>query len=270
MLGLTSETKPQIDPVAMTANTLNINLAPVMKTGLDKIDTSKGFDAKAEAGAIGAARNDTAEKLALAGDIRMALAEQMPDGDASPTTSLGNPATSPSMMAGLMKAGGSLGLGLMVGGPVGAALGAVGAVMSAAEFVAAPPQHAGLPGASGPSAFTSAVSKDDNKNQGPYVDAMGTAWDNGFQVKPVAGTGPKSADVEFQRKLQDAAKQTIEQQGARQVKEALSQATVTEQRLINQDVAARRQAENVFGVDAPALEINKPKMGGPRMPGFFG
>lgn len=279
------------DAISAVAAQLHVDIGANLQAR-NAIDTSKPFDVKAEAGASASAIVETGDKLDQVADIRQALtaqlgAEQKQSVGPDPSGGRGG------VIGNVMKAGAALGLGFVLGGPAGAAVGMAAAIGDAAKFaakaVAAPAgfEHAGLQHAilnPGASHFGSikASSKDDGPDPAQsYTDSMGSTWNNGFRAMP--GVTPQFSvrpnDPRYAADLMNAAGKVVGERGADEVAKELSGVTKIEQKLGMQMKSAVDRADDIFGTDlAKSLDakyaVRPPTPAGPGMAGpgpkFFG
>lgn len=276
----------QQDLTAKVANLTGTDLSR-RGVGFDQVDTTKPFNAELEAGKVGAALNESAEKLVAAGDINVAINKAL-DGqgmDAAPAQVGAAPSQSEGIRSAILGAGGMLGLGL-IGGPVGAGIGLATSMVSAVNYAISPTvsgpdagihQHAALQ--TSPSSFASyGSSGNKGKDKDPDADSVYSSFGT-----PGMGAQPNPAmqqqrtefsnplNTRYNRQLQEAANYVVAQEGMDKIREQISgQHTNSVKDLMADLRSAQQQAEQVFGVQTPGLEqrVAPPQIG--MRSGMFG
>ena len=239
--------------VTAVANTMGMNLAATAKAP-DTINMSanaKPVDVNQAVGASATAHQDANKKLGQIGDIKQALAQQMPDGKGgeqhkSALMSQGDPKGS-AMVRGAAYAG-LAALGIAVPA-VGLALAGVEAV----KFAAAPTaQHAGLTHAAidaAPSAFKTGSSLSDKKSAAKdpivesYTDSSGDTYAGGFKTATPQINTPSGGKLDLG--IHVAAQDVIGKMGTEKVKKDLGAMSATEEKLELQAGASAKQLETL-------------------------
>ncbi len=238
--------------VTTVANTMGMNLAATAKAP-DTINMSanaKPVDVKQAVGASASAHQDANKKLGQIGDIKQALAQQMPDGQGgeqhkSALMSQSDPKGS-SMVRGAAYAGlAALGMAIPA---VGMAVAAVEAV----KFATAPVvQHAGLTHAAidaAPSAFKTGSSLSDKKASAKdpivdsYTDSSGDTYAGGFKTATPQVNAPAGRPDQA---MHGVAKDVVNEMGTAKVKKDLGAMSKTEDDLQLQAGASAKQLETM-------------------------
>jgi hypothetical protein len=248
---------PTIDAVASIAGT------HLGTTGA-KFDQ---IDPNAQVGAIENAIETGAGKLGQIQDIRQAVAMKADDPN---NASLSGPVQgAPSgATAQILKAGAYLGLGFVVP-PVAAAMAVVEGVKWATSSVNnGVHEHAAL--VSGPSSFKSfGTGKRGDDPAAQYTDTSGDSYSNGIKTAAPA-IQPQQRPGAAPNPYLGAAAEAVKGRDPNQLDKEMGGIVTAEKKLLDQVAAGQEAARDKFGVDSPALQVQKPTFStGPR-PGFFG
>ncbi len=232
--------------------------------------------------------------LKAAAEARESLAQQLGGNVQNTPQALSNKSGSDSLgiksMATSAVAGAAL--AIVAGPAAAAAYGVVDTLVSAAKMMSGQ-GHAGIGHAAidgGKSEFSSPISrngKGKSKDFETYTDSMGESWTmGGHSLSALKTSQPAANNAQFNPQQSLKSQQTLDRLGEEEIRAQLSVASKAEQGLMQQAGAARRFAENMFGVvgsdgkpdlkplnpDGPSandpswkMAVNAPMMGMPRL-----